>query len=83
MCARRSSPGNGQGGIVALDLAIRGGLVADGSGAAARHADIGVRGGRIVQIGRLDESARRVIDASGLITTILGRDPKRTQIVNQ
>jgi N-acyl-D-aspartate/D-glutamate deacylase len=52
-----------------LDCAIVGGSVVDGTGAAARRADIGIRGGRIVSIaepGSLEESASRTIDATGL-----------------
>ncbi|MCU0670543.1 MAG: amidohydrolase family protein [Myxococcota bacterium] len=48
-----------------LDLAIRNGTLIDGTGAAARRADLGVRDGRIAAIGALDEPARRSIDASG------------------
>jgi N-acyl-D-aspartate/D-glutamate deacylase len=52
-----------------LDLIIRGGSVLDGTGAPARSADVGVRGGTIVGVGRLDASADREIDADGLLVT--------------
>jgi N-acyl-D-aspartate/D-glutamate deacylase len=48
-----------------LDLAIRNGVVIDGTGSAGRRADVGVRDGRIVAIGAVDEAAQRTIDASG------------------
>jgi N-acyl-D-aspartate/D-glutamate deacylase len=47
-----------------LDIAIRGGTVIDGSGSPGRRADVGVRDGRLVAIGRLDEPARETLDAS-------------------
>jgi N-acyl-D-aspartate/D-glutamate deacylase len=49
------------------DVLIRGGRVLDGSGNPWLAADIGVRGGRIVDMGRLgNATAARVIDANGL-----------------
>ena len=47
------------------DLLIKGGLIVDGTGAAPRTADVGIAGGRIMDIGELDGPAARVIDASG------------------
>jgi N-acyl-D-amino-acid deacylase len=52
-----------------LDLLIRGGTIVDGSGAARYRGDVGVRGGRIVEIGRIRSAAERTIDADGLIVS--------------
>jgi N-acyl-D-aspartate/D-glutamate deacylase len=53
-----------------VDLLLRGGAVVDGTGAAPRTADVGIRGERIVFVGdaaREAVKATRVIDARGLI----------------
>ncbi len=50
-----------------LDTVVRGGIVVDGTGAAARTADVGVRDGRIVAIGAVDDDAAQVIDAGGCV----------------
>jgi N-acyl-D-amino-acid deacylase len=52
------------------DVLIRNGRVLDGSGNPWRYADIGIRGGRVVDMGRLaGASAARVIDAAGLVVS--------------
>jgi N-acyl-D-aspartate/D-glutamate deacylase len=52
-----------------LDLVLRGGTVVDGTGAPGVRADIGVRDGRVVSIGTIDEDARTVVDAEGMVVT--------------
>jgi N-acyl-D-amino-acid deacylase len=51
------------------DLLIRGGTVVDGTGAAPFGADIAVSGGRIVDVGSINEAAKEVIDADGALVT--------------
>ena len=50
-----------------LDLLIRNGTVVDGSGAARYRADVGIKDGRLAEIGRIRSAAERTIDADGLI----------------
>jgi N-acyl-D-aspartate/D-glutamate deacylase len=50
-----------------LDCAITGGIVVDGTGSAGMRADVGVRDGRIVAVGKLAEAARRVVEADGRV----------------
>ncbi|HEX6267100.1 MAG TPA: amidohydrolase family protein, partial [Burkholderiales bacterium] len=49
-----------------LELLIRGATVADGNGAPAKQADVGVKNGKIVTFGTVRESAARTVDAGGL-----------------
>src|SRR5258705_1230395 len=46
---------------------IKNGTVVDGSGMPRYRADVGVKGGRIVEIGRIRAAAERTIDAEGQI----------------
>jgi N-acyl-D-aspartate/D-glutamate deacylase len=51
------------------DLVIRGGTVVDGTGAPGRTADVAVDGEVITEVGRIDGSGRRQLDADGLLVT--------------
>ena len=51
-----------------FDILIQGGRVVDGTGTPWVHADVAIRGDRIVRIGHLpDATARRVVVAEGLV----------------
>lgn len=51
------------------DLIIRGGKIVDGTGAPARIADVAVKDGKIAAVGKVTGSAKREIDANGLLVT--------------
>jgi N-acyl-D-aspartate/D-glutamate deacylase len=55
--------------MTSYDIAIRGGTVLDGTGGPGRRADVGIVGDRVVEIGRLDGTATRTIDADGRFVT--------------
>ncbi len=54
---------------MAYDLVIKNGKMIDGTGAPARHADIAVTDGKIVEIGEIDGRGKREIDASDLVVS--------------
>jgi N-acyl-D-amino-acid deacylase len=51
------------------DLIITGGTLVDGTGTAARPADIAVDSGRITEVGTVQGGATRVLEADGLLVT--------------
>src|SRR5574341_2624520 len=48
------------------DLLIRGGRVVDGSGLPSYVADVGIKDGKVVEVGKLRDGAAKTIDAGGL-----------------
>ena len=51
------------------DLKIAGGEIVDGSGAARRRGDVGVKDGRIVALGDAPGTAAQTLDATGMIVS--------------
>ena len=52
---------------MAYDLVIKNGTVVDGTGARRYQADVAIADGRVAEIGKVTEGARRTIDAHGLV----------------
>ena len=50
-----------------LDHVITGGTIVDGTGAPAYTGDVGIRDGRVVAIGQVDEEAQSSYDATGMV----------------
>jgi N-acyl-D-aspartate/D-glutamate deacylase len=50
-----------------MDRIIKGGSVVDGTGVAPFTADVGLKGGAIVAVGKLSDAAKETIDADGLV----------------
>src|SRR3989475_7731493 len=52
---------------MAYEILIKNGMVIDGTGAPGRRTDVGIAGGKIVEVGAVSGSARRTINADGLV----------------
>jgi N-acyl-D-aspartate/D-glutamate deacylase len=52
---------------MAYDLLLKNGRIVDGSGMSSYRGDVGVRKGKIVEMGKLKGSATRTIDAHGMV----------------
>jgi N-acyl-D-aspartate/D-glutamate deacylase len=48
------------------DLLLKGGRIYDGSGMPSYNGDVAIRGGRIVETGRLNGNAKRILNVDGL-----------------
>jgi N-acyl-D-aspartate/D-glutamate deacylase len=51
------------------DLIVRSGRVVDGSGMPSYLADVGIKNGKVVELGRIKGNAAQTIDASGLVVS--------------
>ena len=54
---------------MAYDLLIKNGTVVDGTGARRYQADVAISDGKVAEIGKVTEGAKRTIDAHGLVVT--------------
>ena len=52
---------------MSYDLVIKNGTVVDGTGAARYQADVAIVDGKVAEIGKVTEGAKRTIDAHGLV----------------
>ena len=52
---------------MAYDLLIKNGRIVDGSGMPAFRGDVGIKNGKIAEIGKLSGAAKRTIDAAGQV----------------
>src|SRR5205807_10523433 len=67
MLCSRVGDANRKGVAMAYDLLIKNGRIGDGSGAPAFRGDVGVKDGKIAEIGKLSGPATRTIDAAGRV----------------
>src|SRR3977135_3757289 len=57
------------GAAMTLDLVVKNGMIVDGTGLPRYRGDIGVKDGKIAEIGRIASAARETLDAEGHVVT--------------
>lgn len=55
--------------MVDFDLVVRGGNVADGTGAAIKEADVAVKDGKIAAVGKVSGQGKQEVDGKGMLVT--------------
>ena len=55
--------------IIEYDLLIKNGQIIDGTGNPSFLSDIGIKDGIIKKIGKINESAKKIIDAKNLVVS--------------
>src|SRR5712672_2055342 len=60
---------------MSYDLVIKNGTVVDGTGAKRYRADVAIANGKVAEIGKVTEGAKRTIDADGLVVAPGFLDP--------
>jgi len=54
---------------MAFDLVVKNGMIVDGSGLPRYRGDIGIKDGKIAEIGRFASAAKETLDAEGHVVT--------------
>ena len=54
---------------MAFDLIVKNGMIVDGTGLPRYRGDIGVKDGKIAEIGRIASAAKETLDAEGHVVT--------------
>lgn len=52
---------------MSYDIVIKNGMVVDGTGAPRKRADVAIAAGKIAEIGKVTDGAKKILDASDLI----------------
>src|SRR5512143_3369514 len=67
---RKGTLDQNTGGIaMAFDLVVKNGMIVDGTGLPRYRGDIGVKDGKIAEIGRISAAAKETLDAEGHVVT--------------
>ena len=68
---------------MSFDLIVKNGMIVDGSGLPRYRGDVGVKDGKIAEIGRLTgESAKETVDADGRVVAPGDREAQATRCVD-
>ena len=66
---------------MAFDLIVKNGMIVDGSGLPRFRGDVGIKDGKIAEIGRLSGTAKETLDAEGhVVARLLDRITRNEHI---
>ena len=65
---------------MSYDIVIRNGTIVDGAGGPQYRADVAVSDGKIAEVGKVTDGAKKIIDASDLLSHRASLIPTRTMM---